>query len=685
MLPIRRFSCHTFAGLSLLVLAGFAERATADAVPGVDWYVESAELLALVQAEGERNAEAFPPPRGQQRVIVREILIGFDTRQTWLVPAGTLKPGQEAILLKPYHTPSVYEAVLQTKRISDETKPVVWPVVNGKVLTNGVPATTSGRIADPQPVTLKVILDEVARTAPEEQGLYSYLLTAWLFPEKLEAVVGKDPERLAYVHFVATVRDLERDVLSLSQLLESPDRKVRDAAIRKLRAITRTPEAPPAGPLSESKDEKPASLHAWSQSWCSWWEKRRDELVWDRKESRWLPRAKSTPPARRWPEVPADFKRPGDDFPPELLRALEKKDVAAFSAVFQTWLDSGVVRDRQIKQAEVLAQELKQRGNLEGGTRFLPPSPRLRTEVVSGAKLSAADRAKIVALVAHQWHFDRFARERREAIGQIKAEPVGSELVRRAAFWEMRDTNVGTAGRGACVLLGASVAPADQKLLTALFLEGPDDTLINVGRDSVSGRHPVFTTALIDHLGRHNDRAAEWAARVLAQGHEAAALPVILEKLKDPDANVRRWAALALCWHPSATTVPGLLAAIKAEKDSGVRNEMLTALAQTGDERGLDALMEGTKGEFEKHHGIEFARGLARIKDKRALPALSAMVERHKDDPQYQCELVESFGWVSGLYKAFPPHKYWSGGANDPECLKTGLAEIAKWRAMQLK
>src|SRR5260370_27686548 len=105
MLPIRRLSCHAFAALSFFVIAALPGRVAADAVPGVDWYVESAELLALIQAEGERNAEAFPPPRGQQRVIVREILLGFDTRQTWLIPAGTLKPGQEAILLKPYRTP----------------------------------------------------------------------------------------------------------------------------------------------------------------------------------------------------------------------------------------------------------------------------------------------------------------------------------------------------------------------------------------------------------------------------------------------------------------------------------------------------------------------------------------------------------------------------------------------------
>jgi hypothetical protein len=383
--------------------------------------------------------------------------------------------------------------------------------------------------------------------------------------------------------------------------------------------------------------------------------------------------------------VPADFKRSPDTFPPALLAALEKRDGTAFAGALRTWLDSGVRRDRNIKQAETLAQELKRRGNLEGGTRLLPPAPRLRPEVVSGGKLAVEDRVKVLALVAHQWHFDRLARERRLAIEQIKKEPVGSELVRRAAFWEMRDTNVGTAGREACVRLGASTGAADEKLLAALFLEGPDDATINVGRDSVAARHAVFTAALMDHLRRYNDHAAEWAARVLAQGGEANVLPVLADKLKDPDAAVRKWAAFALCWQPSADSVPALLAAIKAEKEAPVRTELLIALAQTGDVRGLDALLEAAKGEFEKYHGMEFARGLARIKDKRALPALASMVERYKDDVQYQCEVVQAFGWVSELYKAFPPAKYWSGGASDPERVKIGLAEIAKWRAAQPK
>ncbi len=383
-----------------------------------------------------------------------------------------------------------------------------------------------------------------------------------------------------------------------------------------------------------------------------------------------MPRTKDQPDARHWPEVPANFKRPPDAFPPELLRALEKKDVAAFAVAFRTWLGSGVLRDRQIKLAEQLAHKLRRDSNLEGGSRYLPPTPRVRSAVLFGGKLSTADRVKVLALIAHDWHFDRFARERHQATEQMKTEPIGSENLRRAAFWEMLDVNVCGVGCEACQRLAESAAPADQKLLAALFLEGPESAVLAAARIALQAGHKDFSVILLDHLRTHNDRAAEWAARWLALEKVPAVLPVLVAKLKEPDAAVRKWSAFALCWQPSAETVLGLLAAIKAEKDAAVRQEMLTALAQTEDRRGLDVLIEATKGTYDKDQGIQLARGLSRIKDKHALPALAAMLERFKDDQQYQSEVVQAFGWVSELYKSYPAANFWSGGAD-----RSGAAE----------
>src|SRR5262249_7693829 len=151
------------------------------------------------------------------------------------------------------------------------------------VRTGGVPARTTGKFGMEEPITLKIILDEVGRAAPEEAGLSAQLQTAWLFPDRLENIVGKDPERLAYVRFVLRPRGLERDVAALADMLESRDAKVRDAAAKKLRSITRaTVEGP--------KDERPASLHAWSQRWRDWWEKESEGLAWDGAKACWVSR-----------------------------------------------------------------------------------------------------------------------------------------------------------------------------------------------------------------------------------------------------------------------------------------------------------------------------------------------------------------------------------------------------------
>ena len=134
---------------------------------------------------------------------------------------------------------------------------------------------------------------------------------------------------------------------------------------------------------------------------------------------------------------------------------------------------------------------------------------------------------------------------------RIQKEPVGSESVRRAAFWEMLDTNVTGPGYYACQRLAQSAVPADQKLQAALFFEGPEGALIDAARVALDARHMEFTAALIGYLRTHNDRPAEWAARILAQQRVAAALPDLLDKLKDPDSGVRKWSAFALCWQPS--------------------------------------------------------------------------------------------------------------------------------------
>jgi hypothetical protein len=338
-----------------------------------------------------------------------------------------------------------------------------------------------------------------------------------------------------------------------------------------------------------------------------------------------------------------------------------------------------VLRDRQIRAAQALDRKLWEELALTGSR-----APRVRTDLVLHSKHPAEKRAAIVALLALRWHFDRLARERRVAMAEVEQAPVGSEDVRRAAFWEMRDINLPTPGRAAAHRLAESPNPVDQELLAALFLQGPDSDVLYAGRLSLQAGRLVFLGELLKHLQEGRDQTAEWVARLLAQEQQEAALPVLVEKLKDPGARVRSAAAFALCWYPSPKAVPGLLDALKAEKDAGVRTQLLTALAQTGDARGLDALLTAAAGDVKGQLGIELARGLSRIGDKKALPVLATMLGRSQD-AQYQWEVVNAFGHISQLFPAYPAARFWSGGAIHPERLRRGLDEIARWQKARPK
>src|SRR5438105_1718574 len=126
----------------------------------------------------------------------------------------------------------------------------------------------------------------------------------------------------------------------------------------------------------------------------------------------------------------------------------------------------------------------------------------------------------------------------------MRKEPPGSGQLRRAAYWEMLDTNICGVGYHARVRLSESAAPADQKLMVALFLEEPGGSLPD-NELKLQGAHKEFGDALVEHLRKHNDRAAEAAAYWLAQEKHPAVMPILLEKLKQRDAAVRKWTALA--------------------------------------------------------------------------------------------------------------------------------------------
>lgn len=227
----------------------------------------------------------------------------------------------------------------------------------------------------------------------------------------------------------------------------------------------------------------------------------------------------------RWPAVPDDLRAPSDAFPQRLIDALQKNDMRSFAPAYAAWLDSGVRRDREIHQATLLDPAIVRDSNLQGaigGNAYLPPAPRLRPDIVLNPNIPAEDRMKAIALFAQIRNYDRFNREREAARALLASFPGDSEVLRSAAFWELRDVNVNTPGRAALQRLAENDGVKTQRFLLALCVnQYLDDDLLDVARIEIQAGRQVFTDGLSAYESSHNDRTAQWIRRFLPGGRKA--------------------------------------------------------------------------------------------------------------------------------------------------------------------
>jgi len=192
---------------------------------------------------------------------------------------------------------------------------------------------------------------------------------------------------------------------------------------------------------------------------------------------------------------------------------------------------------------------------------------------------------------------------------------------------------------------------------------------------------------LFAYLETHRDDKAQWIGRLLCQEENKRVIPLMLSWLKDSDAQIRRMAAFNLCWLPSADIVPGLLDAIHSENDLEVRAQMLVALAQTGDKRGLETLLAAARISHNPDVVSEIARGLGRIRDPRALATLADIVEgrapssKAVDDRAYLLpDAVNAFGYISQLYEAHIPDRFGTRSGMEDVQVRLDVERIAQWR-----
>jgi hypothetical protein len=317
---------------------------------------------------------------------------------------------------------------------------------------------------------------------------------------------------------------------------------------------------------------------------------------------------------------------------------------------------------------------------LGGSGPYLPPAPRLRRDLLMNADVPAEDRAALITLFAfYRFNNDRFVAERRADVAYLNRSDADAELIRRTAVWGVaHDGEPDDLGNVAQVRLAESNAPADQELLARLFLQRPIACSLDAMRHSIDAGHEKFIQLLLDHLRTASGPSFDWVGRLLAQEHEATAVPILVARLKDADATVRHQAAFNLCWIPSPDAVPGLLAALHEETDDGARDNIVMAICQTGDARGLDALITAAKSAKKQAVLIQLCRGFSRIGDAKALPAVGN-IALHASQVQVRNESVQTFGRLSGLYKGDSPNRFWSSGGIETDKIRTAMPIIQKW------
>ena len=383
----------------------------------------------------------------------------MDTTQEFLVPASSLAPDEEALVLFPYEAPARNDLAVRQKREKPSPEPFIWPLdaTTGQMNTGPVTAeqgsTWSYNPRVTNHVEQSIVREAIAQQSPEQVGLNAQVLDAVLFPERqpifLEPVTTpllpvwwpslvelNVVQRAKFVRFVAAIYHLEHDVTALACLLENHDPVLRAAAVRKLEALTGS-RVPAPGEVGTEE--------------MGMWIKFQAAQI-------------DPKPVNRWPAVPKDLRLSPDSFSPALLQALEQNDADAFAREFARWMEAGVRRDRSIWLADSLDRQVAEDNALSEQSSSCPPAPRLRPELVLNPALPAFTRMQGIAWLAQLIHFDRFAKERAAAtelipnqgeIDNFRSPESGPsmamlnaklfprkggadvETLRRAAFWEI--------------------------------------------------------------------------------------------------------------------------------------------------------------------------------------------------------------------------------------------------------
>jgi hypothetical protein len=662
--------------IAMMALPLLPAAARADTIPGVDWYIALSPWVLRVQAPSLDEAKAMPAPDGQQRLIVIEVLKGYMISRHVPAPA-VLKPGAEAVVLE------------------HGGKTLVWTLNEKNTLdTGGIPAKSQGgkgmAVGPEEAVTVDFVRGDIDQIVPEETGLCTQVIESVLFPDRIAKLAREKPERAAYVKIVATVRDLGRNVPALAELVASPVEELRAAVVKKLEALT-------GARLGGPKDNSPAACQAAADAWKQWWKENGNRRVWDEKRMAWVEPTEPMTAARLYPPLTAAEKAAPAAFPPQLLAAIEKRDAEAFAPAYRAWADSGARRDRDIEASRSLNRDLLYDRSDFAGTRLLP-------NVVLNPQLPAELRMQVIATMASSWNNSEFS-ARIEAARRLMTP--AERILDRIGPWDkeaqqalekndpafiepilayMKANRDLIAARVGAVFCGAGHVEAVPVLLewlkdkdpavrlraaqslSCLLKEWPIEALLEA---LAAEKDPAAEAEkLVPHLADAEYKTREETTQALIDLGKRAMIPVrsALAAAKDPEmvARLRQVMATLEKVFPKPAPDP--------------HSMLLTVIARSGDKRGLEVLLAALRHEESPDLLVEVDRGLARIKDPKALPLLARLALEQADKDQRLCyESMIAFGYISGLFTAPAPPSPQDGTIIYTDQLKEGLAAIAGW------
>jgi HEAT repeats len=232
-------------------------------------------------------------------------------------------------------------------------------------------------------------------------------------------------------------------------------------------------------------------------------------------------------------------------------------------------------------------------------------------------------------------------------------------------------------------------------VLFLAYADHMDDDAVDAVRVEIKAGRQTFIDGLFADLGNHKDHDAKFIARLLCQEKQERIIPIMSGWLKDNDAQVRKAAAFNLCWFPSADTVSNLLDAIRSESDPEVKPQMLMALANTGDKRGLETLLAAAREPYDSHVTAEIVRGLGRIGDDKALTTLADIASQlawiTKENSRVPAgslyllsDTVNAFGYISHLYEAHIPDSFQSSVGINLIQVEQEIELVEQWRKSQV-